>query len=47
MIHFQIRRVYIHSVDDQRQADFVNMQQHKSESKNLNYILTVFDCFSK
>ena len=41
------RGVYVHNIDDQWQADLVDMQQYKSENKKFNYILTVIDCFSK
>lgn len=44
---FERRRVYIHSIDEQWQADLVDMQQYKKENNNFNYILTVIDCFSK
>ena len=36
---FKRRRVYIHSVDDQWQADLVDMQQYKSENNNLTMFL--------
>ena len=41
------RGVYIHNIDDQWQADLVDIQQYNSENNNFNYILTVIDCFSK
>lgn len=44
---FPTRRVIVSSVDDQWQADLVDMQKYKSENKNINYILTVIDLFSK
>lgn len=44
---FPTRRVIVSSVDDQWQADLVDMQKYKSENKNINYILTVIDIFSK
>ena len=44
---FKTRRVIVSSVDDQWQADLVDMQKYKSQNKNINYILTIIDVFSK
>jgi len=44
---FITRRVLVSSIDDQWQADLVDMQKYKSQNKNMNYILTVIDVFSK
>jgi len=44
---FQTRRVIVSSIDDQWQADLVDMQKYKTQNKNINYILTVIDVFSK
>lgn len=44
---FKTRRVIVSSVDDQWQADLVDMQKYKTQNKNINYILTVIDIFSK
>ena len=41
------KNVYIHSINDQWQADLVDMQQYKNENNNFNYIFTVIDCISK
>ena len=41
------RRVIVSKIDDQWQADLVDMQKNKSQNKNFNYILTVIDIFSK
>ena len=37
----------VSKIDDQWQADLVDMQKNKSQNKNFNYILTVIDIFSK
>ena len=37
------RRVIVSKIDDQWQADLVDMQKNKSQNKNFNYILTVID----
>ena len=44
---FKKRRVIVSKIDDQWQADLVDMQKNKSQNKNFNYILTVIDIFSK
>src|SRR5215475_4323724 len=44
---FQRRRVYVDHIDQQWQADLVDMKSLKSHNKNYNYILMVIDCFSK
>lgn len=44
---FKTRRVLVSNIDDQWQADLVDMQKYKSSNKNMNYILTVIDIFSK
>jgi len=44
---FKTRRVLVSGVDAQWQADLVDMQKLKSVNKNMNYILTVIDIFSK
>lgn len=44
---FPTRRVIVSKIDDQWQADLVDMQAYKSQNKNMNYILTVIDIFSK
>lgn len=45
--NFPTRRVIVSSVDDQWQADLVDMQKYKTQNENINYILTVMDIFSK
>lgn len=44
---FPTRRVIVSDIDDQWQADLVDMQKYKTQNKNINYILTVIDIFSK
>ena len=44
---FKKRRVIVSKIDDQWQADLVDMQKNKSQNKNFNYNLTVIDIFSK
>ena len=40
-------RVIDSHIDDQWQADLVDMQKYKQHNKNMNYILTVIYIFSK
>jgi hypothetical protein len=44
---FQTRRVYVKGIDDQWQADLVEMREFSDENKGFNYLLTVIDCLSK
>ena len=44
---FPTRRVIVSHIDDQWQADLVDMQKYKSHNQNINYILTVINIFSK
>ena len=44
---FKKRRVIVSKIDDQWQADLVDMQKNKSQNKKFNYVLTVIDIFSK
>ena len=44
---FQTRRVYVKGIDDQFQADLVEMREFSDENNGYNYLLTVIDCFSK
>ena len=44
---FKTRRVLVSNIDDQWQADLVDMQKLSKYNKNYNYILTVTDIFSK
>lgn len=45
--NFPTRRVIVSHIDDQWQADLVDMQKYKYHNKQFNYILTVIDIFSK
>ena len=44
---FETRRVYVKGIDDQFQADLVEMREYSKENSGYNYLLTVIDCFSK
>jgi transposase InsO family protein len=44
---FQTRRVLVSSIDDQWQADLVDMQKYRIYNKGVGYILTIIDIFSK
>jgi hypothetical protein len=44
---FKTRRVYVKGIDNQWQADLVEMREYSNENNNYNYLLTVIDCFSK
>lgn len=44
---FKTRRVTVSKIDDQWQADLVDMQKYSKANKNYNYILTIIDIFSK
>jgi hypothetical protein len=44
---FDTRRVYVKGIDDQFQADLVEMREYSEENSGYNYLLTVIDCFSK
>jgi transposase InsO family protein len=44
---FETRRVYVKRIDDQIQADFVEMREYSEENSGYNYWLTIIDCFSK
>src|SRR5690348_17305108 len=43
----ETRRVYVDGIDDQLQADLVDMKKFRAQNRFHNYILTVIDCFSK
>lgn len=45
--NFQRRHVIVKGLNDLFQADLVEMLPHAKQNKNVNYILTVIDCFSK
>jgi transposase InsO family protein len=44
---FKTRKVYVHGIDNQWQADLVEMQEFSKENEGFKYLLTVIDCFSK
>ena len=44
---FKTRQVIFSHIDDQWQADLVDMQKYKQHNKYMNFILTVIDIFSK
>jgi len=44
---FETRRVYVKGIDEQWQADLVEMREFSDENKGINYLLTIIDCFSK
>jgi len=44
---FQTRRVYVHGIDLQWQADLVEMQEFAKGNNGYRYLLTIIDCFSK
>ncbi|RWS18941.1 hypothetical protein B4U80_00593, partial [Leptotrombidium deliense] len=45
--HFTRNRIIVEGIDEQWQADLVDMQQFQSENNGNKYILTVIDVFSK
>ena len=45
--NFQRRRVVVGGIDEQWQADLVDLISLKKENKNFQYLLTVVDVFSK
>jgi len=45
--NFKTERVYIHNIDEQWQADLVEMIPYSKENDDFKYLLTVIDCFSK
>lgn len=52
-LHYPIRktfsgnRILVNGVDEQWEADLVDMKEYSKQNNNHNYILTVIDCFSK
>ena len=44
---FLTRKVYVNGLDDQWQADLVDMIAYSKHNDNYQYILTVIDCLSK
>ena len=41
------RKTMVHSVDEQWQADLVDMREFSKQNDQYNYLLTVIDCFSR
>jgi hypothetical protein len=52
-LHFPARRrfkrnkILVNGIDEQWEADLVDMKAFSKQNDNFNYILTVIDCFSK
>lgn len=44
---FQRRKVLVHSIDEQWQADLVDMREYSKVNEGYHYLLTVIDVFSK
>jgi len=44
---FLTRKTYVPNVDNQFQADIVDMQSFEKDNKGYRYILTVIDIFSR
>ena len=44
---FNRRKVFVYRIDEQWQADLVDMQLYSQENEGYNYMLTVIDCFSR
>ena len=44
---FRRRRIYVSHIDDQWQADLIDMKSFKHYNNKVSYILTVIDIFSK
>src|SRR5271168_3694715 len=44
---FERRKIFIYRIDEQWQADLVDMQLYSKENEGYNYMLTVIDCFSR
>ena len=40
------RKIFVYRIDEQWQADLVDMQLYSKENEGYNYMLTVIDCFS-
>lgn len=45
--NFDTRRVFVHYIDQQWQADLVEMIPYEKDNNGFRYLLTVIDCFSK
>jgi len=52
-LHYPIRktfsrnRILVRGIDDQWEADLVDMREYTKQNNNHNFILTIIDCFSK
>src|SRR5271163_2069010 len=44
---FERRKMFVYRIDEQWQADLVDMQLYSKENEGYNYMLTVIDCFSR
>ena len=45
--NFKRNKILVNHIDEQWEADLVDMQEFSSKNDRHNYILTVIDCFSK
>jgi transposase InsO family protein len=45
--HFKRAQVFTRGIDDVWAADLSDMNEFKKDNKNIRYILTVIDCFSR
>uniref|UniRef100_A0A1I7XN16 Integrase catalytic domain-containing protein n=1 Tax=Heterorhabditis bacteriophora TaxID=37862 RepID=A0A1I7XN16_HETBA len=45
--NYPSQRVYFNRIDEQWQADLVEMQMYADENDGFRYLLTIIDCFSK
>ena len=45
--NFERNRIIVSKIDQQWEADLVDMREFASKNSNNNYILTIIDCFSK
>ena len=44
---FERRKIFVYRIDEQWQADLVDMQLYSKENEGYNHMLTVIDCFSR
>ena len=45
--NFKRNRIIVKKIDEQWEADLVDMREFSAQNNNYNYILTIIDCFSK
>ena len=45
--HFTRNRIYVSQIDEQWEADLVDMQEHSRENNGYKYLLVIIDVFSK